>query len=274
MISLAALLLAFVPVARAADPGPSFKKAVIVILENTSYDQALAQPFMAGLAKQGALLSNYHAVTHPSQPNYVALISGSNAGVPDDKPVNLSRRHLGDLLEAAGKSWRVFAEAYPGNCFLGATAGKYARKHVPFLSFKSVQLDPARCARVTDASGFADAARGGSLPDFSLYIPDLNDDGHDTGAPYADDWLKRTIGPLLPAWPADTLLVVTFDEDDRKNPDNQVYAALYGGGVAPGSESQDSLSHYSLLKTIEQSLGLGSLGAGDASAAPITGVWR
>ena len=270
-LALAALLL---PGAARAASAPSFKKVVVVVLENTSYDEALAQPFMADLAKRGALLSNYHAVAHPSQPNYVALISGSNAGVPDDKPVTLSRRHLGDLLEAAGKTWGVYAEGYPGNCFLGASAGKYARKHAPFLSFKSVQADAARCARVTDASGFADAVRGGTLPDFSLYIPDLNDDGHDTGAPFADDWLKGAFGPLLAAWPSDTLLVVTFDEDDRKNPANQVYAALYGASVAPGSVSADSLSHYSLLKTVEQALGLGTLGAGDASAAAISGVWR
>ena len=106
---------------------PSFKKVVVVMFENASYDEAVAQPFFAKLAKDGALLTNLHAETHPSQPNYVALIAGQFAGVKGDAPVTLNYRHLGDGLEDAGKTWKVYAQNFPGNCFLGASSGSYAR---------------------------------------------------------------------------------------------------------------------------------------------------
>ncbi|MDE2491050.1 MAG: acid phosphatase [Elusimicrobia bacterium] len=273
---LASALLAasalFPAAARAA--GPSFRKVVVVMLENTGYDRAAAQPFLSSLASRGALLTDLSAETHPSQPNYVALVAGSTLGVRSDSPVTLDARHLGDLLEAAGKTWRVYAEDYPGNCFLGAQSGLYVRKHVPFLSFRDVQDDSSRCANVTDASSFASDLQGGSLPDFSLFVPNLDDDGHDTGVAVADQWLSSTFGPLLgaPAFSQDTLLIVTFDEGTRS--DNRVYTVLYGAGVAPGSTSDAAYSHYSLLRTIEDGLGLGDLGQGDASAAPVSGVWR
>src|SRR4051812_21718212 len=66
-----------------------FRKVVIIVLENTDYSEALNQPFLSQLVSRGALLSNYYAVTHPSQPNYIALISGSTHGVVDDGPVVL-----------------------------------------------------------------------------------------------------------------------------------------------------------------------------------------
>ncbi len=272
-IALTASLVLSLP-ARAA--GPSFKKVVLVVLENTSYDKALAQPFLSSLARRGALLTDLSAETHPSQPNYIAMISGDTQGVRTDRPVTLDARNLGDLLTDAGKTWGVYAEDYPGGCDLSAQSGLYARKHVPFLSFRSVQADPALCARVTDASSFVSDLQGGTLPDFSLFIPNLDDDGHQTGVAAADRWMSSYFGPLLqsPAFSSGgVLLIVTFDENDRAA-GNQVYTALYGASVAPGSTSDMPYSHYSLLRTIEQGLGLGDLGAGDASASPVTGVWR
>lgn len=253
----------------------SFKKVVVVVLENAGYDEAIAQPFLSKLASQGALLTDFHAVDHPSQPNYIAMIAGDTLGVDGDGVVNLDARHLGDLLEAAGKTWKVYAQGYPGGCFLGAGRGAYARKHVPFLSFKNVSRDPKRCANVGDDSGFLAAAKSGGLPDFSFFVPDLDNDGHETGAAYADRWLASYFGPLLrdSAFTRDTLLAVTFDEDDMTG-DNRIYTALYGASVAPSSGSNAPLTHYSLLRTIEDALGLATLGKNDASAAPISGVWR
>src|SRR4051812_44209837 len=90
-----------------------FKKVFIIVLENADYDRALKQPFLHQLSKQGALLTNYFAITHPSQPNYIALISGSTFGINSDKDVNLTGNHIGDLLEAKGLNWKVYAEGYP-----------------------------------------------------------------------------------------------------------------------------------------------------------------
>jgi len=256
-----------------ATAAPSFKKVVYIVLENAGYSEAVSQEYLAQFAKRGALLGAFHAESHPSQPNYIAMVAGATLGVSGDRPVNLDARHIGDVLEEAGKTWKVYAQGYPGNCFLGATRGKYARKHVPFLSFKSVSTNPQRCANVTDDSGFAAALKAGALPDLSFFVPDLDNDGHDTSVDHAGRWLSAYLDPLLKDLASDTLIVVTFDEDDGGD-GNQIYTALFGAAVAPGSVSNAPYDHYSLLRTIEGALGLGSLGQGDDGAAPITGVWR
>lgn len=252
----------------------AFSKVLVIVLENTDYDKAAAQPFMTGLAARGATLTGYNGVAHPSQPNYVAMIAGDTLGVKDDKSVDLSGRHLGDLLDAKGLSWGVYAEGYPGGCFLGEKSGKYARKHVPFLSFTSVQKNPEKCARVQDASALDADAAAGRLPAFSLYVPDLDDDGHDTGVAVADRWLAAFLGPKFDD--ADfmngLLVVVTFDESASKT-NSRILTILLGAAVKPGSESAAAYDHYSLLRTIENGLGLGDLGRKDSSAAAIDGVW-
>jgi phospholipase C len=247
-----------------------------VVLENTNYEDALRQPFLASLARRGALLTHFTAEAHPSQPNYIALISGSTLGVTSDGNVSLDERHVGDLLEANGLHWKVYAEGYPGNCFLGAAAGAYVRKHVPFLSFKNVQNDRARCARIVNASELASDVRDGTLPEYSLYVPDLKNDGHDTGVAYADRWLSATFGPLLqdPRFTKDLLFIVTFDESKGYIfGGNHVATILLGEAVAPGTILDAHYDHYGLLRLVEDGFGLGSLGQGDAHAAVITG-WK
>ncbi len=271
-------LVVFLGVSFAVTPvyaGTHFKKVVVVVLENKNYDDSLKQPFMKKLADEGALFQNFFAETHPSQPNYIAMVSGSTMGVTGDSNVNLNGRHLGDLLEAKGLGWKVYAEQYPGGCFLSARSGGYVRKHVPFLSFQNVQSNPARCGRIVDSSAFAEDIQSGTLPEVSLYIPDLNNDGHDTSAAYADHWLQYTFEPLLknPKFTQDTLLVVTFDESEMFS-NNRIFTVFVGDSVVAGTVSSQSTNHYSLLRMIEDEFGLGSLGLNDAKSAPITGVWK
>ena len=264
-----------------AQAAPSFSRVLIVILENANYESAIEQPFLKDFAARGALLTNYHGVAHPSQPNYVALTAGTHDGVSGDGNVTIDVRHIGDLLEANGKTWKAYAEGYPGGCFLGSSDGAYARKHVPFLSFSNVTSDAKRCANIVDASAFSNDVAQGTVPNYSFFVPDLNDDGHDTDIATADQWLSRTIGPLLKndAFMKGTLVVITFDEDEYfiRNGvmvNNRVYAALAGDSIAPGSIATATYDHYSLLRTIEDGLGLGTLGRQDEQAAPIVGVWK
>src|SRR5579872_1363715 len=90
-----------------ADGTPSFKKVMIVIFENMDYSDVISQPFFSALATGGANLGQFYAEVHPSQGNYVALTSGSVHGVPGDGTINLDVQHVGDLLEAKGKTWKV-----------------------------------------------------------------------------------------------------------------------------------------------------------------------
>lgn len=274
-------LLAIPAAARAADDqpfvNPGFRRVMVVVLENADYKKAVRQPFLAGLMKRGATLTDYHAITHPSQPNYVALIGGDTLGIVDDSRVDLNDRvrHLGDLLEAKGKTWAAYAEDYPGHCFYRERNGRYARKHEPFMSFLDVVTVPHHCAKVKDAAELDKDLAADALPDFSLYTPGLDNDGHDTDVAYADRWLKKRFGPLLddPEFMGGMLFVVTFDEDSGTK-GNRILTVLVGDTVKSGVKSSTRYDHYSLLRTIEDAFKLGTLGRHDARASPIDGIWR
>ncbi len=260
--------------ARRARARPPFRKVMIVVFENTDASDALAQPFFRSFASSGAYLADYYAIRHPSQPNYVALVSGGTQGVHDDFKVDIAAPSLATLLNRKHSSWKVYAEGYPGHCDLSMRIGRYVRRHNPLASFASVQQNPADCAKLVNADRLDADLKAERLPDFSLYIPNLDDDGHDTSAAYADAWFARRFGPLLARWPHGALLAVTFDEDSNRGGPNRVYTALRGDMVRRGAVSKRFYNHYSLLRTVEDGLGLGTLGLHDASAAPITGVWK
>jgi hypothetical protein len=265
------------PVANSGDAAiPSFKRVFTVILENTNADDALAQPYLRELTQSGAYATDIHALRRPSQPNYIALTAGATLGVSSNSSeLSLAAKHIGNLVEESGKRWKAYAEDYPGNCFLGASSGNYTRKHVPFLSYQNVQQSPERCARVVPATQLALDVAEGTLPDFSLFIPNNFKNGHDTGIAYGDQWLRQTFEPLLgnPAFMDGTLFVVTFDES---GPDksNRIYTSFNGRGVQPGARTNSCYTLYNLLKTFEVVLGLGSLQRADHPAAPVQGIWN
>ena len=252
----------------------NFKKVLVIVFENTEYTHAIKQPFFSILTKEGALFTNFTAATHPSLGNYIAMIAGSTFNIKNDKPVDLPDNHIGDLLEEVKKDWKIYAEGYPGNCFLGTTSGDYVRKHVPFLSFTNVQKNPARCAKVVEAKQFFEDFKNNKLPEFSMYIPDLNNDGHDTGVSYGDKWFKQHFDSILHSTqlPKDLLVVVTFDEGTSAK--NQIYTLFFGANVAPGVVSAKPNNFYTLLKTYEEELDLGSLNKNDLNAQRIDDVWK
>ena len=255
---------------------PDIQHVIVVVLENKNAADALRQPFLTRLATEGALLDAYYGVAHPSQPNYIALISGSFADVSGNGNVTLTRPHLGDSLTKAGVSWKSYAEGYPGGCSLVKTSGRYARKHEPFLGFADVQRnEQGMCDRIVNADRFLEEVKSGALPRFSLYIPDLDHDAHDRPLAFADQWLSQTFGPLMTDdFRRTTLLIVTFDEDDShsKHP-NHIYTAFWGAGIRPGSVSHDVYDHYDLLRTIEAIFALDPLPTA-APARSIAGIWR
>jgi hypothetical protein len=267
--------LLFVPFLVLADTS-AFKKVTLVIFENANYGDVIHLPFFNKLAKEGALLKNFHAERHPSQPNYIALISGDTYGCKDDDNIDIRAPNITDLLEARGRTWKVYAESYPGGCFKGKSSGTYVRKHNPFISFKSVQNSPTKCDQIVEASVFKKDITNGSLPDYSFYIPDMNNDGHDTSAKYADRWYGKTFGPLLsePKFMDGMLLVTTFDESSLFELTNHIYTSFYGSGVKTGTISKKFYNHYNILRTIEEAFGLGTMAKGDGPAALIDDIWQ
>jgi hypothetical protein len=258
--------------------GGHFKKVMIVVFENTSYANAIKLAPFQRFVQQGALFTNFNAIEHPSQGNYIALVAGDSFDIKTDGNVDLNVSHIGDLLERAGRDWRVYAEDYPGgptNCYKNAQKGLWVRKHVPFLSFTNVTSDLKRCAKIRNASELDTDIRSGALADYSLYIPNLNNDGHDTGAAFAAGWFEAAFGPRVkdPAFMKDMLLIVTFDEAEFFGA-NRVFTAMVGDSVKPQVKNNQRLSHYSLLKMIEDEFGIGNLGRFDAEATAITGIWK
>ena len=254
---------------------PSFRKVFVIVLENAAAEKALKQPYLASLLPIGAYLSQFFALAHPSQPNYIAMTSGSTHGVSGNEPVDLAVRHLGDLLEARNLRWRQYAAGYPGGCFLGARSGKYVRRHAPFMSYTNVQDNPSRCANTVSAAQLDRDIANGTLADYSLYVPDLDEDGHDTGVAFADAWLQKTFSQKFKnrRFMKDMLVVISFDEDDHGH-GNHIYAVLLGDSVVPGSQSAARYDYYNLLRTIEDTWSLGTLGKHDAAAVPISGIWK
>lgn len=255
---------------------PSFQKVMIVIFENIDYKDALNQPNFKNLATNGALFTNFYAEVHPSQGNYIALVAGSNYGVVKDSNVNIDALHIGDQLEKAGKSWKIYLEGFPGNCFTGERSGTYVRKHNPFISFKNIQNDRNRCnTHLVEASELDRDITDGTIPDFSIYIPDLNNDAHDTGVAFGDRWLGKYFGPKLKdsRFMKDMLFITTFDEASMIGP-NHIYTTFFGDSIVPGSKYTLRADHYSILRTLQEQFGLGTLQKNDQTATPITGIWK
>ncbi|MBC7713663.1 MAG: hypothetical protein H7177_10005 [Rhizobacter sp.] len=253
-----------------------FKKVVWIVFENTNFAKALAQPDFNKLTKNGVLFTNLTAEAHPSQGNYIAMIAGSKLGVTNDNVIDLKETHIGDLLEKANLRWKVYAEDFPGKCFVGKNSGQYARKHVPFMSFLNVTQNSSRCMNVEDATGFSSDLKKGTLPEFSMYIPNLKDDGHDTGVDFAGKWLTTTFGSILsaPEKLGDTLFVITFDESGPLSTNNQIYTVLLGSRIKAGIQNSQAIQHPALLKMIEDEFGIGNLGRDDSKAPVIDGIWK
>ncbi|HEX5256270.1 MAG TPA: alkaline phosphatase family protein [Mycobacterium sp.] len=254
--------------AAAAIPQPAH--IVIVVEENRSENGIIGNksaPFITTLAAGGANMTQSFAETHPSEPNYLALFAGNTFGVTKDLcPVNGGAApNLGSELLAAGHTFVGFAEGLPAVGSPVCSAGKYARKHVPWANFTNV---PA--ANSLPFSAFP-MGNYSSLPTVSFVIPDNDDNMHDGSIAQADSWLNRELsGYANWAVANNSVLIVTFDEDDNGSR-NQIPTVLYGAHVRPGSYSEQ-INHYNVLSTLEQMYGLPKTGYA-AGAAPITDIW-
>jgi phosphatidylinositol-3-phosphatase len=265
--------------ALASRKGVVLGRVVVIVFENRAADEVFgspAAPTFNRLARRYAVLANYYGVTHPSLPNYLALVSGSTHGITSNcTDCTVDSRSLADTLEAARKSWKTYAEGLPAPGFRGAFAGRYAKKHNPFLYFRGVLASPRRMRRIVPLSLFAGDLARGNLPDFSLIVPDLCHDMHDCSTATGDAWLGRFVRPLLSSPQLrDGVVFVVFDEGrDEDAAGGHVAALVLGPLVRPGSRSVQLLDHYALLRTIEDGWKLPRLGR-SASAPVIAGIWR
>ena len=244
---------------------PNFGHVFVILMENeeaTSIIGNSSAPYINSLATQYGYTTNDTAVAHPSEPNYLALWSGSTQGVTDDGIYNFSSgTTLGDQIDAAGKSWHVAAQNVPvTSCYTGATAsggpdgtGTYARKHEPAISWTSVSGNATQCARITDFSHFDP-----NLGNFWFIAPNLCNDMHDCSIATGDSFLKGWLPTILnSAAFANGVVLLTWDEGSTNTGGGgKVVTVVISPLAKNGFTSSTAHTHYSLLHTIENAWGL------------------
>ncbi len=253
--------------ANAAPPRPAH--VVVVIEENHTLAQVVGSgnaPYLATVARNGALFTHAYGVMHPSQPNYLALLAGLTnrngndcpaRGVPVDAP------NLASELLAAHFTFAAYSESLPSTGFMGCSAGTYAQKHAPWTHFTNI---PQQLHRPLSALTSFDA-----LPTVAFIVPNVDDDMHDGTVKQGDDWAEDHLTPLL-RWAATHNTLVVFTWDEGFDAVNSIPTMFVGPMVRAGRYPQH-IDHYNVLRTLEDLYGLAPTGKA-AAAAPITGIWR
>jgi phosphatidylinositol-3-phosphatase len=248
---------------------PTPDHVVVVVLENKDVDQVLGTgetPFLDHLAQTGADFTNAHAEMHPSQPNYLALFSGSTQGVSDDSCLpGLTAPNLATQLHAYGRTFIGYSESLPAAGFTGCHSGEYAQRHSPWAAFTN--LPPG-----ANQPWSAWPASFDQLPTVAFVTPNLCSDMHDCAVQVGDQWLRENLSDYVDwAHTHNSLLIVTFDESESTHGGNGIVTLIDGARVRP-REFDEPVDHYRLLRTIEQMYRMPPLGHA-AATAPITDIW-
>ena len=284
---------------------PDLDHVYVVMMENTNYSDVIntignkitinpQMPFLASLAEQGVILTNMWANYHPSDENYVAMVAGDTykygpVYYPD---YNLPVTHLGDLLDARGKSWSAYVQNMKTPCNLNSDPsglGYYAPDDQPFVHFTNIINDPTRCiSTARDLTDFESAIITNTLPNFAWIAADGWWDGEGawwdntnvaTSVTKQDEFLGANFMPLLASaqWKnSRSLLIITWDESLGWGwPDNRVPTIMIGspGILKAGNAIDQHYDGYSVLRTIENAFGLDTLGRFDQFAEPLTAAF-
>ena len=267
-------------------PRPNAAVHIMVVMEeNQGYAATLGScgagspdPYLCSLATDYASATAWSGVEHPSQPNYIDIVSGANQSCTSDNCVGAgaySARDLGGQLNSSSIPWTAYMETMPSACYTGSSFGSlYVLKHNPFVVFQD-DMPPNAChiQPYPGSSGLVSALTASSAPDFVWITPNLNDDMHDGTVSQGDTWLKTNLQPVLTSsWFLDfnSTVVITMDENSGDN--------TGGGGHVPmvvissrakgrGKVAMTG-NHFGTLRSIEEAYGLPLLGA---AASPSNG---
>ena len=269
---------------------PRYQHVFLFYFENEDFGQIVGNtkqaPYMNSLLPRASLLGQFYAEEHPSDGNYLALAGGSTFGVPLDDPAEenplytIDARNIGDLVDAAHGTWKGYLQSAAGPCD-NTVHGYYWDDDLPLMYFADVRERPAYCAAhmVPLASLATDLRKASTTPNFAWVSPDDCFDMESCGIKAGDDFLKAELGLIMrsPAWTRQrSLAIITFDEDgqDYQHPAQRVATIVLGShGVRPGYVSPVRYTHYSLLRTIEAALGLGTLTRNDLYAQPVNDIF-
>ncbi|WP_158992424.1 alkaline phosphatase family protein [Mucilaginibacter sp. L196] len=289
--TLGAACLSFVNY-KSTPPLPKYKHIIVIIEENHDYDALIGSknsPYITWLSENGALFTDSHGVTHPSQPNYLALFSGDVQGIVDDKclmsETPYTTPNLGAALIDNGFTFKGYAETMPSVGYLPCYYQKstltgsylYGRKHAPWVNWIGTKKNNIPASLSLPMTDFPTDYN--KLPTVAFVIPNMDNDMHNIGAPgddaaiqRGDKWLKEYISKYAEwAKKHDSLLIITFDEDDSRTAVNQIPTIFYGAHVKTGKYNEH-ITHYNVLHTLEA---MYKLPADDKQSAGVIGdVWK
>jgi acid phosphatase len=272
---------------------PRPEHLLIVIEENRKYSQivgSLNAPYITAVCKEAAVFTNSFAVTHPSQPNYLAFFSGSQQNITDDRRLDsitpFVTPNLGAALIREGFTFKGYAQNLPSvgskiyeDSISALTGGVvYGRKHCPWVNWQGDGKNNFPDSLSRPMTDFPKDFN--QLPDVAFVIPDMDHDMHNLGGPggeaaatkRGDDWLKENLGEYI-EWAKmhNSLLLLTFDEDDG-TPVNRILTLFAGQQVKSGKYSKH-INHYDVLRTIGKIYGLPPC-ANDSAASAIVNAWK
>ncbi len=264
-------------VAKAQRPPDWSGTVFVIVMENHSRGDIVGNPdapFINSLIAQNALAAGYHdSYVHPSEPNYIWMVSGENFGILNDNDPGASNHiastsHLADQIEAAGLTWKSYQESMGMSCGL-FSHDLYAAKHNPFIYFDDVNgwngtaMAPgARCVEhVVDYSQFDVDLQSGNLPQYAFITPNLQNDMHDGSVAQADAWLSREAPKMLgsDAFNRGGVLFLLWDEGGGLIPGDDPPFIAVSPNAKRGYVSQAPYDASSFLKTVETMLGLDTL---------------
>jgi phospholipase C len=262
---------------------PARSHVVLIVLENHGYGEVTGSPeapYLNRLARRGALATDYHAVAHPSLPNYLALLGGSTFGIDSNcTECAVPGPNLATQLSNAGIAWHAYMEGMPHPCFRGDGAGGYVKRHDPFMYFPSITADLRRCSDVVPTRTLRTDLKRHSLPAFAWIGPNLCYSAHDCNLATADLHLSTLVPRIDRQLGPHGLLIVTFDEGKGnagccgEAGGGRVFTVAIGPGVPRGTRLTRGYDHYSLLAGLEDRFGLPRLRKAKQALALPLGSW-
>jgi phospholipase C len=267
------------PCGTQSKPG-TIKHVIFIVLENHSYGAILGSsqaPYFNTLAKDCGVATNYHNVTHPSLPNYIALTSGLPLSslhefLPDCSPSSSCDTSTKSIF-GQGESWKSYEESMPSTCD-HSNSGNYAVRHNPAAYYTTL----GGCSgNDVSYSHLASDLSHNQLPAFSFVTPNLIDDMHNGTVADGNTWMSRNLPTILNSAEyknGSTVIFITFDEGsdvgsyadgencatNTKDTSCHLPTFVISPSVKVGARSGTLFNHYSLLGTAEQLLHLSKLG--------------
>jgi hypothetical protein len=248
----------------------------VVVMENSDWSKIKGStntPYISStLLPQAAWCEKYYNPPglHPSLPNYLWLMTGTNFGIQDDlDPVTNHQSSTNTLfhqLDAAGIPWRCYAENVSGTTCPDAANGDFAARHVPFVYFDTVRTNLSNCTN--HIRPFAELGRdltNGNVARFNFLVPNRTNDMHDpvadrpTAIKQGDNWLAQEMPKILgsAAYQNGGLLIIAFDEGEGSTGDGPIGTILLSPRIkAPGYASTTFYDHSSMLRTWQDIFGL------------------